>query len=265
MVNVYNNANKIFNLRKGQPIGLITWGLGGIGGASISTLAKDLRKRFTEPGEAWRLGEDYTIAHVADRVRSFFYEHYKWPPTMPKQRPSRSTETVRVKTPPRQAARTLALPKKTRCQAWCDASPISDSSSRDTPQDNLSRRLYEINMNPDGCDPPKQFAPDREATVVWAGQPEAIHRLVNGFSGLPEKQVPDALDLLKKRLGAPIVIEAMPFQDAIDLADFLVELTIKWTRFMPGSPVVGGPIESAAISSTKDSNGSSASTTSTLD
>ena len=29
VLNVYNNANKVFNLLKGAPIGLMTWGLGG--------------------------------------------------------------------------------------------------------------------------------------------------------------------------------------------------------------------------------------------
>jgi hypothetical protein len=80
--NVYNNANKVFNLRKGLPVGLITWGLGGLAGLSISTLAKDLRVRFSGDDPArreWHLDpEAYTLAAVADRVREFFYEeHYK--------------------------------------------------------------------------------------------------------------------------------------------------------------------------------------------
>src|SRR4051812_4149142 len=45
--NVYNNANKIANLRKGFPIGFVNWGAGGIGPASMSTLLKDLRRRFS--------------------------------------------------------------------------------------------------------------------------------------------------------------------------------------------------------------------------
>src|SRR5437899_4487399 len=73
VVNVYNNANKIVNLRKGLPIGLVTWGLGGIAGASISTLAKDLRERFRGADAAhedWHLDESaYTVAEVAGRVR----------------------------------------------------------------------------------------------------------------------------------------------------------------------------------------------------
>ena len=39
----------------------------------------------------------------------------------------------------------------------------------------------------------------------------------------------------------------MPIQDAIDLAEFLVDLTTRYVRFKPGLPTVGGPIEIAAI------------------
>src|SRR4029079_14569730 len=78
VVNVYNNANKIANLRKGLPIGLITWGLGAISGISISTLAKDLRRRLTglNPNHMdWTLKDDnFTIQAVADRVREFMYD-----------------------------------------------------------------------------------------------------------------------------------------------------------------------------------------------
>jgi hypothetical protein len=48
VLNVYNNANKIFNLYKGLPITAATWGSGSIGRASISTLAKDMRAQNLE-------------------------------------------------------------------------------------------------------------------------------------------------------------------------------------------------------------------------
>src|SRR3954469_16263765 len=35
VANVYNNANKIFNLKKNIPVGAVTWGLGSIGNASM--------------------------------------------------------------------------------------------------------------------------------------------------------------------------------------------------------------------------------------
>lgn len=76
--NVYNHANKVFNLRKGLPIGAITWGSGAIGAVAISTLAKDLRKRFTGPEashEAWSLeGVTYSIQGVAQRLREFIFD-----------------------------------------------------------------------------------------------------------------------------------------------------------------------------------------------
>jgi hypothetical protein len=57
IVNVYNNANKIFNLRKGLPIGGMTYGMGSIGVSSIATLAKDLRLRFCGEIPLIRIGK----------------------------------------------------------------------------------------------------------------------------------------------------------------------------------------------------------------
>ena len=51
-IKIYNHANKIFNLRKGLPIGAMIYGSGGIGAASVETLTKDLRERFTELRDA---------------------------------------------------------------------------------------------------------------------------------------------------------------------------------------------------------------------
>src|ERR1022692_2236824 len=47
VANVYNNANKIANLYKGEPIGCVTFGAGSIGNASISTLLEDFRETIT--------------------------------------------------------------------------------------------------------------------------------------------------------------------------------------------------------------------------
>ncbi len=45
--NVYNHADKLFNLHKGAPIAAVGFGLGNIGPASLATLMKDLRVRFS--------------------------------------------------------------------------------------------------------------------------------------------------------------------------------------------------------------------------
>lgn len=45
----------------------------------------------------------------------------------------------------------------------------------------------------------------------------------------------------------PMIVAPMPIQDAIDLAKFLVYMTIQTMKFGPVAPTVGGPIEVAAI------------------
>jgi len=70
--NVYDNANKIFNLVKGQPIGCITFGSGNIGNASIGTLIKDLRKKLTDTPEEMEFSVDsYTMEGVAKILAKF--------------------------------------------------------------------------------------------------------------------------------------------------------------------------------------------------
>src|SRR4051794_5713079 len=74
VVNVYNHANKIANLRKGFPIGAVTWGGGSMGPASISTLLKDFRDRLTGAEPEWRLGSEWTVEEVATKLRAFIYD-----------------------------------------------------------------------------------------------------------------------------------------------------------------------------------------------
>lgn len=75
---VYNSANKIFHLHRGLPVAAMTWGLGSIGSASISTLAKDLRRRLMgqDPDfRGWELDpSSYTIQGVAERLVEHFYD-----------------------------------------------------------------------------------------------------------------------------------------------------------------------------------------------
>src|ERR1022692_3646243 len=80
VLNVYDNANKIFNLYKGKPIGCITFGSGRIGNASIATLVKDLRFKLTK-GDV-KLTNDvikfdpshYAIVQVAEILARFLDE-----------------------------------------------------------------------------------------------------------------------------------------------------------------------------------------------
>jgi hypothetical protein len=226
--NVYNNANKIFNLVKGQPIGAITWGAGNIGTASTSTLIKDLRLRLSgqdkSHGNQWKIGKSYRIEAVAELVRSFIFDE--------------------VYTPAYRDA-----PNKPDLGFIVAGYSTGEGMAEE----------YQIDIHNGVCEPPRLLRPKEDSGLSWSGQPEAISRLMLGFSpalptvleqqlGAQADQIPGIVAILQQHLVAPLVSPAMPFQDAIDLAEFLVDLTIRFSRFAPGPQTVGGPIEVAAIS-----------------
>lgn len=224
VINVYNNANKIVNLRKGSPIGAMTWGFGSIGPASISSLMKDLRQRFVASGTEWSIDPDsYTIHEVAQKLRRFFFEE-------------------------------LYLPQFEKAEQKPGLGFIVAGYSAGAP---LGEE-YRIDIAEGRCEPPVPVRAMDESGVMWAGMPEAVTRLILGHGTLlpavlqnslsvPAEQVGQVMAVIAQLLQMPLVIPAMPIQDAIDLAEFLVETTIKFSRFMPGAPTVGGPVEIAAI------------------
>jgi hypothetical protein len=229
VVNVYNNANKIANLRKGLPIGVVTWGAGSIGPASISTLMKDLRRRFAgdDPEhEDWRLDpQAYTIEAVATRLREFAYDE-TYVPTFGEW--------------PRERQPFLGF----LVGGYGAGESLADE--------------YQVLIVNGECGPPVPIRPHEDAGIIWNGETEAITRLLIGFGSalpqvlteqlaVPADQVPPILDVLRPSLEQRLVHAAMPIQDAIDLAEFLVDLTIKVSRFAEGAPTVGGEIEIAAV------------------
>ena len=226
VVNIYNNANKIFNLHKALPIGAMTWGLGNVGPATISTLTKDLRLRFSGRDKSkgdWELDPDgYTMAEVADRVKVFLYdEKYQATP-----------------------------PLANGPNSWLGFLVGGYSAHADQPE------VFSFLFGQAGGDVPTPVLPDAAGTS-WFGQPEAITRLVMGAStGLPAALVnlgvepgnaDQAVAAIHQQLQASLVSDAMPIRDAIDFAEFLVDVTIKFVRFSPGHATVGGPIELASI------------------
>jgi hypothetical protein len=217
--NIWNSASKIFNLRKAWPIAAVTWGRASIDNASIATLAKELRSRFN--GERtdhsdWALDADsYTIQQVAERTKAFFYEERD-------QHDDRAgLEGLGIAVAGYSARSGIAELFLIRC---C--------------QDQPERLL-------DG------------GGAWWHGQTEAITRLVLGVSnrlrdalvelGADSNSVAGHVDEIIKVTSVPVVFNGMPIGEVIDLAEFLVDVTIKFVRFTPGHPVVGGPIEIASM------------------
>ena len=227
VINVYNNANKAFNLLKGLPIGAVTWGAGAIGNASTSSLVKDFRKRLKEGDEAWKLNRaTYTIQDVAIRLRKFIYEdNYV-------------------------NAFAALPPDKKPPLGFIVAGYSANADLADE---------YVIAIEQGNCGPPHAIRRSDESGMFWAGMGEPLNRLILGFGsalpqvlqhnlGVPPNQIPAAMGVLQQTLGVALAIPGMPLQDAIDLAEFLADVAAKYSRFAPGAPVVGGPIEIAAIS-----------------
>jgi hypothetical protein len=226
VVTVYNNANKIFNLHKRKPIGCVAFGSGSIGNASISTLLKDFRaklKKETDPQSRPFDIENYTVQQVAEALTAFL-----------------QAECDRVN-PPKP---TLGI--------------LLGGYSKGPSLGSLGEG-WAITIKDGKVAAPTPLRHPQEVGISWGGEAEAVARLVHGFSpSLPEilgkamktdqsQALPQLMTLLRARLTAPIVFPPMPIQDAIDLAEFLVHASIVYSRFTPGAPTVGGPIEIAAI------------------
>jgi hypothetical protein len=64
---------------------------------------------------------------------------------------------------------------------------------------------------------------------------------------LDEVMIDKIIKTANERLAVPIIIAPMPIKDAIDVAEFLVQTTINFSKFSPGASTVGGPIDIAAI------------------
>jgi flavorubredoxin len=73
IINIYDNANKAFNLHKSLPIGIITWGAGNIGRQSIASIVKDFRKVIMDHEEVKIDILNYSVEQVA----TMFFEGIK--------------------------------------------------------------------------------------------------------------------------------------------------------------------------------------------
>jgi len=230
VANVYNNANKIFNLVKGAPMGCVTYGSGSIGSASIATLIKDFRGILTNPEEAKERFDfdrkNYTMEKVSKSLSDFLGQE-------------------------------------------CDK--VADKNLRQTINIGLMvggystgqglGEVWSIEVQQGLAQRSKKLRQADQVGINWGGESEAIHRLVLGFSPrifdvlaqvMKPPQPPEVLaktlqPLLVAQLNAPLVFAPMPVQDAIELAEFLVQSAVTFSRFLPGAQSVGEPVEVAAI------------------
>ena len=229
IANVYNNANKIHNLRKGLPIGVMVWGAGSIGATSMGTLARDLRVIFTDGDprpeyDGWKIDtKSYTIQMVAERTRDFLLK----------------TMSDLQAAQPSAALISFGM----LIAGFSSGAPLAESWLIDIVQGQVARFGATLTNEPAGLE-------------AYA-QPESVFRLLNGVgTQLPAvllqitnnpQLVEGWMQMIRQQLSTGVVSPSMPIQDAIDLADWLVHNAIMYSRFLPGVATVGGPIEIAVV------------------
>ena len=202
----------------------MTCGMGNIGAASIGTLAKDLRRKMMSEDPEWKINRDsYTVGEIVDKARKFLFE-----------------ERFREIVPPPPAPHSLEF--------WIGGY----SSNFDA-----GHEVWKISIVNGECPDPQLMQPPGSTGLFVGGQPTPVNRLVGGFdqglydllleAGLDTYRATQLQDFLRQRLEAPIVMPTMPVRDAIDLADFLVETTKRFFRFLPGADIVGGDTDIAVV------------------
>jgi len=218
---VYQHAEKIVNLTKGLPIGVMVTGDGGIGSESLTTLLKDLRRRFGDKQDSMYLDPaSYTMEGVARRLHDFLFKE--------KSIPSGGTASILLRV-------------------------CGYSAGRPLPE------VWQVQL--EGATPYKVVLvhPEGDFGVNWDGQYDALNRLILGTPtnfeqiavdwGMPQSNAAALGAAVRQKAYETLAIPTMPIQDAIDLARYLVEVTIGFTRFsiMKQPKAVGGPIEIAVI------------------
>lgn len=222
VINIYNSSNKVFNLLKGLPIGIATWGDEAVGLYSIPMLIKDFRKLLMESKSNWWVEPScYTISDICSKFKNFLDEEL-----------SKTSDSSNEQ---------------------CTGFYIAGYSSGER-----FAELWSLEINKGKCLIPIEIVTKNQYTSInWAGQPEALSRLVKGYSmslwkclqdeGIEASMVTKIIDTCQNKLESIFVFPSMPIQDTIDLAEYLVNTTIGYVRFTPGANIVGGPIDIAAI------------------
>ena len=206
--NVWQHGLKVFNLHRDLPIMAMTAGMGNLGSASVNCLAKDLRLNLMEHIPSD--ANDYTIEDVATRASQFFQAEYS-----------------KINPPP-------ANPSS--LEFWIGGYSFGAKHGE----------IWKLELQNGHPNPPFRLDDPQagEHVITWGGQVQAINRLLLGCDPQLAQFIPPPNRLMAQ---TPLVDPFMPIQSAIELADFLVEMTKRYVAFMPGANGVGGDVDIATV------------------
>jgi len=219
---VYDHGCKVFNLCRGLPVCAMTSGLGNIGPASIGSVAKDLRRLLEGEDPAWSVDpKNYTIEEIATKARQYIFDDRI------------ISANINV--------------GNASLDFWVGGYGSESDHAE----------VWAITIENGICPAPTQALDGPTCGWQCSGQPEALNRLVLGYSqrlpdllaaaGVDANAAQQALAALGNDPGSQLVEASMPTQDAINLTDFLVETVKGYVRFLPGPDTVGGDTDMAVV------------------
>jgi len=207
VVKTYSNARKVFHLGD-FPIGVGTYGVGNIGQQSMEGLILKFNDKIkNEP--------HLSVEEAARQLFGFIAPQYNTQFEAQAQKP------------------------------FLGFMLIGYTKGHDTGEE------WEFVLPQDSA--PRLARPANQFGAIWRGANMWAVRLFFGIdtrlieaarqSGATESVV----TLLSRGFPSQIIFESMPLQDAVDFAEFVLNMTIGASRFEVGSPVCGGPIDLAII------------------
>lgn len=216
VLQTFQNASKITQI-KDYPIGVMSWGIGAVGGRSLESLVAEfgnnLPMRENTP--------TFSVDDLANRLfRSIMDQYEKAHPDASGERPI------------------LGL----FIGGYSTGRFFPDLRGVTIPHES---RLVEIIPDPPG---------KHRFGAAWFGLTDAIVRFHWGRDDALQGVLKDTgkfddaqTSKIMSQFQYPVIFDGMPLQDAIDYAEFLVSIVIGRFRFCIGPALCGGDIEVAAI------------------
>jgi len=216
ILKTFEHAKKVSHLSS-YPIGTLTWGIAQVGLRTTESLIKEFE---TTPDCQV---DDYNVGDLANKLYAFMKSRYD----------TATKDIADVKNKPALGMIICGFSKgKYFAEDYRFILPLDDKPKilrQDLPDDNpnfganwygLTEPIVRFFL---GYDP-------RLRNILEANglAPEKVKGIISGFQ-------------------YPVIFPAMPLQDAIDFASFLVELCIWRNRFVIGAPQVGGNVDVAVI------------------
>jgi hypothetical protein len=217
----FDNATKLLKVKGQNYVGAVTYGAGAIG----STEPRTAHSFLPEFDARLAAGGRLTVEEFATQLGAFFVE--KWNTSGMPAHPADTEQMVFL---------------------------VGGFDP-----DGVYGRLFEVHV-PNQPTPAERMGGPGEFGALWGGQRELVDRMIQGYD-------PRVLNLIQSELHPPLVARTnleeklkqlaiaipyqfLPLQDSIDLAIFLVRMTITLQTWQIGIRGVGGAIDVATITQT---------------